>query len=62
VSPPYLVFSGGRGSGKTTAIIEWLREDPRRRVWLRTAAERRLYLDAGIDPRQLLLNVTQTRG
>lgn len=52
---PFLVFEGGRLSGKTTAIIEWLREDPRRRVWLRTSAERRQYLDAGISSRQLLL-------
>lgn len=55
MNAPYTVFVGGRRTGKTTAIIEWLQEDPRRRVWLRTAAERRQYLDAGISPRQLLL-------
>lgn len=63
MNAPYTVFVGGRRSGKTTAIIEWLQENPRRRVWLRTAAERRQYLDAGISPRQLLLGPAHvTRG
>lgn len=63
MNAPYTVFVGGRRSGKTTAIVEWLQEDPRRRVWLRTAAERRQYLDAGISPRQLLLGSAEvTRG
>lgn len=56
------IFVGGRHSGKTTAIIEWLREDPTRGVIVRNLTERSIYLEAGVSPQQLLTSYQAVRG
>lgn len=56
------LFIGGRGSGKTTAIINWLREDETRAVVVRNQMEQSIYLNAGIPPQQILFDLREVRG
>ena len=58
------VIVGGRRSGKTHKLVEWLKEDPDRVLICHSASEaERLTRDYGIHPRQIMsISAWSSRG